>query len=1017
MKRIIFLLLTVISFAAYGQTDDTTKYINYRFQYGSRMPRYYADSVLRIPVIDTSVVGHKAGRILQRPADKLLYIDNGTKWNQIAGGAIGDTVLRRDSTFRGNGVDTAVGLNAPIAIPYIYNVADYGIKPDGIDHTTAFINLLTTAHTAGGGTIQFNRGRYKFSGKIKFPYSFTDPTLPEMNGIVIRGVSSGANGRIFVANNGGTQWDLTYVGSPAKIDTRGAGRLEISNIAFMNTNAATDSTAFIQTTNTSLYIHDCSFVGAGAGYTASITDCILLGGTSSVTDTSVNAGFQGYGTTIQTNFFDRVRRGVYGKIYANAVTVDNNVFWNASGGTVNNAAVEFRGDGSNSCAGSKITNNLFELVGYKYGIKLMHCVGFSVTNNQYYDRNGYNLYPVYAGTGTEYNEISETFVEGLTTSVYDSLAVATSLPSKNYIKSSLQGGKNSFPNNVDISGELYKRGSYGPRVYDNNGNSSYWVTIGGASNGALVHYLAYKPASAAEEVLVSYDRPATAGLNVIFGYQATSYVKFKSAVGHMYFNVPVGKELWFGEAGLEKHYITGGTLYGLTPIKYSGVTYGMLDGNSLITKAMADSSLSYSPGLGIDLSSKVITNTLFTGLGTSQGIFGGNTAGGSISIGSTNDATKGNINWGTTAQFREALGWLGIGKSPFSALDVTTTYSSGQTLTHLELPTGTGFGYGLYVDGARDSGVVATISNLATAATANAEMRIVVKDGTSGDAHLHWTNGVIDYSAGIDNSDADKWKLGPFANPSLVTAGITMDVSGNLLAINKASYSSARTLTALDFTYKQQLDTALLGIVPSQTGNSGKYLTTNGTVTSWGTVSAGSGVTKIKNYDPSFGFGLLHHVSSGLDSLYGRALEVSGPLNLTMPSAPADTVVTIVAIALDSTHDGYMVKADWNRLFGRQKLANPTGTITFDPTLGGQAGITFTSTGGRTLAFSNLRYGGSIKLHIENTSGATITLTLPSNSRLTGTGSVSTITIPTGNSTVSLNDYDGTNYLFGLSTD
>lgn len=35
------------------------------------------------------------------------------------------------------------------------------------------------------------------------------------------------------------------------------------------------------------------------------------------------------------------------------------------------------------------------------------------------------------------------------------------------------------------------------------------------------------------------------------------------------------------------------------------------------------------------------------------------------------------------------------------------------------------------------------------------------------------------------------------------------------------------------------LDTASAYVVPSQTGNSGKYLTTNGTTSSWGTISAG----------------------------------------------------------------------------------------------------------------------------------------------------------------------------------
>ena len=46
------------------------------------------------------------------------------------------------------------------------------------------------------------------------------------------------------------------------------------------------------------------------------------------------------------------------------------------------------------------------------------------------------------------------------------------------------------------------------------------------------------------------------------------------------------------------------------------------------------------------------------------------------------------------------------------------------------------------------------------------------------------------------------------------------------------------------------LDTTSAYVVPSQTGNSGKYLTTNGTVSSWGTISAG-GMTLISTASPS----------------------------------------------------------------------------------------------------------------------------------------------------------------------
>lgn len=46
MKWILALLI-LVSFGAIGQTDDADKYIWYKFQYGSRMPRFWADSILK----------------------------------------------------------------------------------------------------------------------------------------------------------------------------------------------------------------------------------------------------------------------------------------------------------------------------------------------------------------------------------------------------------------------------------------------------------------------------------------------------------------------------------------------------------------------------------------------------------------------------------------------------------------------------------------------------------------------------------------------------------------------------------------------------------------------------------------------------------------------------------------------------------------------------------------------------------------------------------------------------------
>lgn len=56
-----------------------------------------------------------------------------------------------------------------------------------------------------------------------------------------------------------------------------------------------------------------------------------------------------------------------------------------------------------------------------------------------------------------------------------------------------------------------------------------------------------------------------------------------------------------------------------------------------------------------------------------------------------------------------------------------------------------------------------------------------------------------------------------------------------------ASFDTPHFITGLDIVYKQHLDTLLAGIIPSQTNNAGKFLTTNGSAISWATIAGGTG--------------------------------------------------------------------------------------------------------------------------------------------------------------------------------
>lgn len=88
MKWILAILLLVSASASaqIGLRDDSTKYIRYQYQYGSRMPRFWADSVFHLPYSDTAIVKpQKAGAIMMH-LDKNVYKWNGGGWELLGSG-------------------------------------------------------------------------------------------------------------------------------------------------------------------------------------------------------------------------------------------------------------------------------------------------------------------------------------------------------------------------------------------------------------------------------------------------------------------------------------------------------------------------------------------------------------------------------------------------------------------------------------------------------------------------------------------------------------------------------------------------------------------------------------------------------------------------------------------------------------------------------------------------------------------------------------------------------------------
>jgi hypothetical protein len=289
--------------------------------------------------------------------------------------------------------------------PFFYT-DDYGIT--GVAHgdtpsdeSTALLALLTTVYNAGGGTIEFNNRLYRFDSQWVIPNDgAATPKQPTMRIVGQGALFNGQGG----PPNGGTILDLRFHGTPAKIDTRGLGLLDIGNLTLYDGGSA-DGTAFIQTTNTTLgIVGRLGFYGNTAN--TPTQDAIVLGGTTTVLGGAVDAPFQGYGTVIANCYFNRIRRWVYGRTYCNAVVIRDNTGWTQCGG---DAAVEFDA-GTDSNAGNTVIHNLCEINNYTYFLKTTgDFVHNTLGPNNCYDDTGTTTAIYRLQADAQYNFIRDGF--------------------------------------------------------------------------------------------------------------------------------------------------------------------------------------------------------------------------------------------------------------------------------------------------------------------------------------------------------------------------------------------------------------------------------------------------------------------------------------------------------------------------------------------------------------------------------------------------------------------------------
>ena len=392
----------------------------------------YADIVAMFPVpsdspllidalVDAAVVGDDL--IVEHLDGHTTNAGNvrGPLGNTGPTGADGSNVLPTDTAIA-NAVNTSGSdTNVALAGKYVsaFTPESYGTCPgDGTD-VTAFVNAaITAAQAAGGGTVLLKQGKtYTCAGAIVFNRTGTTAQPVQKPVRITSPGGASSNGYwAATARNGGAVLDLRYDGTDtlyvAKIDTRGAGTLEIDHINIVS--GGSDDFPILQTTNTAVQVHH-NFVSGNPGKVGAgcKQDAFILGGTSNTVGDGSDAPFQGYGSHVHTNFFDHIRRGFVGRTYCNSVVFTTNTISTTCGndgtgaGNLGGAYELHGGSSANLCIGNTERDNTIEVVNYKYAVALDNADNNTIGPSGYWDAStGYDS-AVYCTSTAEFNTITD----------------------------------------------------------------------------------------------------------------------------------------------------------------------------------------------------------------------------------------------------------------------------------------------------------------------------------------------------------------------------------------------------------------------------------------------------------------------------------------------------------------------------------------------------------------------------------------------------------------------------------
>jgi len=387
-----------------------------------------------------------------------------------AGAAAAEAVTARNASNLSSG--TVPDARLPITAQAATLSSTYGtagevrskVKTDGTDQTAILQAELDTLTVSGaGGTLILPTGTVTINGTITLTNDGATP--PKQATLKLRGAGAHWSGR-GTAPVGGTTLDIKGIDTYGKLKTNGLGLLAISGVTFRDSSGG--ATPFIYTTNTTLHIDECAFVGSKTGV-ACDQDAIICGGTVNIEGQGdFTHGFQGYGTVISRNYFNGIRRAVYGRTYFNANVIRDNTMW-AGCGFATGAAIEIDGTLSTAC-GNVIVGNLIETPNYQWGIQLANAQQNTLSGNGIFDCGAGTLAGVRAEATAQYNRVEAGFIQGSKPYLADAAG-------NNTFVSHAQGVRSVFGQGLTVTNDINLLGGTGGGVLLSSYNGV--LTVGG----------------------------------------------------------------------------------------------------------------------------------------------------------------------------------------------------------------------------------------------------------------------------------------------------------------------------------------------------------------------------------------------------------------------------------------------------------------------------------------------------------------------------------------------------------